>query len=334
MPSRVLFLGPLSSYSHAAAVSIYPDAAELVPLPDFPTIFRNLDKPTTSADTVVDTRGEPSQSSQIYGERSASPSTTHSPHHEYAVIPVYNSTNGPVAPVIDFLKRSGNGTILAELTRHGLRELDDGDSNESRTIIDAQHGEVKTHTLSPDHPPAPVSIEPHERRDYYPNIELAPPYTYALAVHHHLYVHPVCPVDSIPSTHPASSTHPAQIISLHTHPQVWTQCTRFLDTHFPNPESSTPSPPIHSEPPATMTNTARISHNSTSEAAAYVLNTKPPTAGEEGWPAVLCSEMAGTRYGLKCIAQNIEDDVDGNQTTFIVLRNRLQVGLENGGLIT
>jgi prephenate dehydratase len=330
MPSRVLFLGPLASYSHAAATSIFPDATDLVPLPDFSTIFQSLDQPAKPTRVAASDGGRIGRPSQTESHKHTSPSTIGPALHEYAVIPVYNSTNGPVVPVIDLLKRTGNDTILPELTRHGLPDLDAGGSTTPTTVTDGQQGEVEAQKLPSDQPAEMGTTAAHDAHDHYSNIEIAPPYTYALAVHHHLYVHPACPLDSVSSQHePNTST---SITSLHTHPQVWTQCTCFLNTHFPDLISPSLPPPQPSKP-ATITTIPRISHNSTSEAAAYVLDTKPSKAGEEGWPAVLCSEMAGTRYGLKCIARNIEDDVDGNQTTFVVLRNRLQAEVESGGSI-
>lgn len=154
---------------------------------------------------------------------------------------------------------------------------------------------------------------------------------YYLPVHHCLYIHPgngnqqQQPLDlsTAASSSPgiAAESTISQISTLYTHPQVWGQCNKFLSRHHPPP---------HVE---------RIDVGSTSAAAALVAREGSQHAsGRDGGdrsaiPAAICSKLAGEKHGLRCLAENIEDEVGLNTTRFLVLRNedlhqRLGPGVE------
>ena len=120
----------------------------------------------------------------------------------------------------------------------------------------------------------------------YPDLEVCG--EHYLPVHHFLYT----------NTTASTSASLDSIKTVYTHPQVWGQCTKYLGNHLP--------PPIE-----------RIDVSSTSRAAALV------SADKTGTSAAICSSLAGEASGLQCLASNIEDEVDGNTTRFLVLRNRL-----------
>lgn len=307
---NVLFLGPFSSFSHAASKALFPDSATLHPAPDFPSIFIAL-QGAASVESWSDL-------GVIY---------------DYAVIPVRNSTNGPVKPVVELLQRTGNGAVLQQLSELGLSDLQGPITHEVTTSAD--YGQPETESIQHS-----STLDQHET---YPDLTLAPPYTYALSVHHDLYVHPSCPIATFTSDDAAGdASH--HISSLHTHPQVWTQCTRFLSHYFPYTATDNDivrEPPSLGHESLTLPTasddsiTQRFSHASTSDAASYVASnpptsfpTEPSSNGIDSnqnlgarWPAAICSTLAGTAHNLKRIAANIEDDREGNQTTFIVLRN-------------
>lgn len=307
---NVLFLGPCSSFSHAASIALFPDSATLHPAPDFPSIFIAL-QDAASVESWSD-------SGVIY---------------DYAVIPIRNSTNGPVKPVVELLQRTGNGAVLQQLSELGLSDLQGPITHEVTTSAD--YGQPETESIQ--------HSSTLDRNEMYPDLTLAPPYTYALSVHHDLYVHASCPIATFTSD---DTTDDAShlISSLHTHPQVWTQCTRFLSHYFPYPSTGNndaPEPPSLGHESLTLPTatdesiTQRFAHASTSEAALYVASNPPSSfpvhpsssdintikTGQTRWPAAICSTLAGTAHHLKRIAANIEDDREGNQTTFIILRN-------------
>ena len=102
-----------------------------------------------------------------------------------------------------------------------------------------------------------------------------------------------------------------------------------------NESLTLPMQPSHMSSASNEAFTQRLSHASTSDAAVFVAS-NPSTVsrrldsnngsdvigtGETRWPAAICSTLAGTACNLKRIAANIEDDREGNETTFIVLRN-------------
>jgi len=91
----------------------------------------------------------------------------------------------------------------------------------------------------------------------------------------------------------------SNITSLHTHPQAWTQCTRFLDKHF---DQTVP----------------RIDENSTSRAAELV------SKDASGQSAAICSSLAAKLFGVDILANNIQGE-DDNKTTFLVLKRRKDV---------
>jgi prephenate dehydratase len=292
-PLRVLFLGPPNSFSHAAAKHVFP-RAHLEAVADFPTIFELLEH---------DGHSEPKQLIQNGLDVRSNANGERPKPYDYAIVPVCNSTNGPVIPVVQLLRRCGDGqgSLLHELEQnHGISGLD----------------KIFPLDLPTDPPLQPItnttttsqtsSQSPPERR--YPSIHPAEPYTHALSVHHYLYTHRSSAIFRVSA--PPDDPEFGHIPSLHTHPQVWTQCTGFLAAHFTKA-------------------TSRVSHNSTSEAAEFVAGWKP--AGGEGgqggvkekgeafWPIAICSRMAGEASGLGCVAERIEDDGEGNTTTFVVL---------------
>jgi prephenate dehydratase len=113
----------------------------------------------------------------------------------------------------------------------------------------------------------------------------------------------VCAEHYLPVHHcllaaPTTSSSPSSITTLHTHPQVWTQCTRYLSQHLPH--------------------TDRIDTSSTSAAAQHLLLPSTPRT-----TAAIGSALAASTLGLQIVASNIEDD-GGNTTRFLVLCNEDQ----------
>ena len=264
MTTNVLFLGPDTSFSHAAAQAVFPEDADLQPAPDFSSIFHALQTPDSVA-----------------------PWSPPGKTYDCAIVPVFNSTNGPVKPVVSLLKRAGpgEGGILAKLSEHGLGDLESWEGTSTTTTNDeTQEGTSTTNDNTT-----------------FRRLFLQRPYTYKLPVHHHLYVHPDCPINDLKDltcSTDASSQPTAAISSLHTHPQVWTQCKQFLEKHF--------------------SNTTQQSHTSTSEAAKYVASLENQSSLTDN-SAVLCSDITGKFYGLKRIASHVEDDCEGNGTTFVII---------------
>lgn len=283
---RTLYLGPDLSFSYAAAHAVCPDST-LVQCSSFDEIFTRLQR-SSGNDTAYDTSSE-------------------SAHYDYAIVPVVNSTNGQVVPVVDLVRRSGDGTLLQQLTDRGVKGLDVSHSDTSDPASTASEY-TPTGLDASQHPPHPTSTP-----STYPNIALRPPYTYDLAVHHYLYVHPACPLPAITDS-PSGTPTPSlptiffnPITSLHTHPQVWTQCRHFLSTYFPSTGSG---------------GATQHDHPSTSAASLYVSqhgSEGGKDKDEHGFPAAICSRLAGEARGLKCVAAHIEDDTAGNATTFVVL---------------
>ncbi|KAL4959158.1 prephenate dehydratase PHA2 [Aspergillus stella-maris] len=85
------------------------------------------------------------------------------------------------------------------------------------------------------------------------------------------------------------------ITKLHTHPQAWGQCNKFLTKHFKGIE--------------------RQDVSSTSKAAETV------SKATNEVNAAIASRFAGEYYGLEILAENIEDNTN-NTTRFLVLRNK------------
>ncbi|KAF2273757.1 PDT-domain-containing protein [Westerdykella ornata] len=99
---------------------------------------------------------------------------------------------------------------------------------------------------------------------------------------------------------PADLSDLAHITTLYTHPQVWTQCTRFLSLL----SSSSTSETID-----------RIDTSSTSRAAELVAHDPSRCS------AAICNALAAQTFGLPILRQDIQDD-EGNETRFFVLRRR------------
>ncbi|ETN40048.1 uncharacterized protein HMPREF1541_04323 [Cyphellophora europaea CBS 101466] len=294
LKKHILYLGPNLSFSHAAVQAVFPGQHH-TQCSDFPQIFSRLQHASQDADASA---------------------------HSYAIVPVCNSTNGPVIPVVALLRQcgDGNGSLLSELAEHGA---DIGVQSQAIIVVEAQTSVVGQQAL-PSGTQA-TSLTTVSKSETYLNIILRPPYTYHLPVHHYLYVHPDCPVSAAtlkaggddegsPST--TTAIDYTLLTTLHTHPQVWTQCSTFLRTHL------------------SASSVTHVDHNSTSEAASLVARTthaqsltgtvsrsemSGPAGERLGWPAAICSRQAGEAYGLKCVAAHIEDDREGNRTTFAVL---------------
>lgn len=275
MVPRVLFLGPKGTFSHAAAKEALPNSI-LHEAPDFPTIFQRLQDYLAATTTSSKSTEQPC---------------------DHAIIPVYNSTNGPVEQVVHLLQRTGHGDILPSL--------------------------IQNHYL----PSNVLKTDPQESSSLpkatYPDLELAPEQpTYVLRVQHHLFVHQDCPITSLSplTTNPSTRDGTPYITSLHTHPQVWTQCTRFLSKHFPSSSSSSSA------------TCSRRDHLSTSDAARYVAGALPPPTTNNAWPAAIGPPAAGAAHGLRAVALDLQDN-DDNSTTFVILRNRrawAERGVETG----
>lgn len=106
---RVAYLGPEASFSHQAALELFPTTDTdvrttrtsprviLDPLPSFSSIFSSIQHSTTSLTSSSTTSAScpPTQSN----------STSNS--YDYAVIPIENSTNGSVVQVFDLLAQCG-----------------------------------------------------------------------------------------------------------------------------------------------------------------------------------------------------------------------------------
>ena len=207
---RVAYLGPPASFSHQAALAVFP-AGELLPSPSFTAIFGSL-QPNQEANSA---------------SASANANVT------FAILPIENSTNGSVTPVLD---------LLAQCSQH------------------------------------------------YPDLEVCA--EHYLSVHHYLFT-------NHDRQDRQSSAKLSSIQTLYTHPQVWTQCSKYLGKHLQHAE--------------------KIDVSSTSKAATLV---KEAAAGSDvNRVAAICSKLAGEQAGLKCVAEELEDDAT-NTTRFFVLRNR------------
>lgn len=296
---RILYLGPDLSFSYAAAHAVFSGLDNnLIQCSSFADIFKRLQ---ASCDQGIQAQG--AVQVDVY---------------DYAIVPVVNSTNGPVVPVVDLLKRCGDGRLMDEIAKHGVKSLDGVQLPISNSTSTEYPVELST---------AAITTQPHHTAEAsaYPDVMLQAPYTYDLAVHHYLYVHPACTIPAIdsPAATPTSAllSHSfTPITSLHTHPQVWTQCSRFLQTHFSSPNSSRTSSPTKHD------------HLSTSAAALYVSQHggSDDDGTGVGYPAAICSRLAGEARGLKCVAEHIEDDTAGNTTTFVILGVRRGEGGAEG----
>ncbi|KAF2404427.1 PDT-domain-containing protein [Trichodelitschia bisporula] len=204
---KVAYLGPPATYTHQAALQVFRPTATLVPYATFPSIFAAL----------------------------RSGSATH------AVVPVENSTNGPVIAALD---------LLLVFSR----------SPPTHAIVRETYVPV-THCLLGR--PNPLSSET-------PSPDLS------------------------------------HIRALYSHPQAWSQCTPFLDTHFPPGKG-----------------VSRHDTDSTARAAEIV------AADESGASAAICSPLAAEVYGLSVLAPGIQAR-ERNQTRFVVLGPRSQGGGEKG----
>ena len=300
---RVLYLGPDLSFSYAAAHAVFPNSHyEHVKIESFDEIFQKLE--ACASDSESDKPG------------------TGQTNYDYAIVPVANSTNGPVLPVVDLLRRSGEGRLLQELAEHGVTNLEATNgigTNDSAALYSEES--IPMSTTNTDSPT-------------YPSLTLLPPYIHHLPVHHYLYVHPSCPIPAIdPSANPPCEPNPtisSIIASLHTHPQVWTQCSRFLSSYFPDASPAESHAPAHDTANSAATTTklpkagpTLHNHASTSSAASYIASSSSSTTDPtQTFPAAICSLLAGQSLGLKCIAAHIEDDTQGNRTTFAVLGHR------------
>lgn len=121
----------------------------------------------------------------------------------------------------------------------------------------------------------------------YPDLEIIA--EYYLEVHHCLFTSPK------PSG--VDHGHSTEIRTLYTHPQVWGQCSQYLQRHYPRAE--------------------RIDCSSTSAAAGLVAK----DGGGTGGTAAIASRLAGDANGLTCVAENIEDSPGSNTTRFFIIRN-------------
>jgi prephenate dehydratase len=110
-------------------------------------------------------------------------------------------------------------------------------------------------------------------------------------VHHCLLGRRLSPNSTI--TNKPSYSH---ITTLYSHPQAWGQCTSFLSQNFPHAQ--------------------RKDCSSTSRAAEL--------AAEDfsGASAAVANGLAAEENGLEILAENIVDDVGGNETRFLILRRK------------
>jgi prephenate dehydratase len=121
-------------------------------------------------------------------------------------------------------------------------------------------------------------------------------YNIKVCAEHYLAVHHYLLVPREQKLHEETErSHLLSIKTLYTHPQVWTQCTRYLSTHL-----------AHAE---------RIDTSSTSAAASYL--NSPQANGSD---AAIGSALAAQTMHVDILAHNIEDDPN-NTTRFLVLQN-------------
>jgi prephenate dehydratase len=106
---RVAYLGPEASFSHQAALELFPTTGPdtgtgkatkspqvtLYPLPSFSSIFSSIQHSTSSLSSSSTTSAP------------CPPTQSDSYDYDYAVIPIENSTNGSVVQVFDLLGQCG-----------------------------------------------------------------------------------------------------------------------------------------------------------------------------------------------------------------------------------
>lgn len=198
-------------------------------------------------------------------------STKRSPEaYDYAVLPVENSTNGSVVQALDLLAQC---------------RLDPQSSYQDVEVFNEHYLEVH-HCLFVSRVWAEQRLTEKELSSLESGEDLAPDR------------------DGLEKLLTKLS-----IKTIHTHPQVWGQCDKFLSTLLP---------------PASVD---RVDMSSTSAAAAYI--TTHPSNIQDGQTdsgiVAISSSLAGAKHGrdLICLAKNIEDEPGANTTRFLLLRNRI-----------
>ncbi|OCT54640.1 chorismate mutase/prephenate dehydratase [Cladophialophora carrionii] len=101
---HVAYLGPEASFSHQAAIEVFPpstdQAVTLHPLPSFSAIF-----------SAIQNLSGPGDGTGSEGQSPARPRSRREPedsiHYDYALVPIENSTNGSVVQVLDLIAQCG-----------------------------------------------------------------------------------------------------------------------------------------------------------------------------------------------------------------------------------
>ncbi|ETI22951.1 hypothetical protein G647_04746 [Cladophialophora carrionii CBS 160.54] len=101
---HVAYLGPEASFSHQAAIGVFPpstdQAVTLHPLPSFSAIFSAIQNSSGPGDGKGSEGQSPAQSR-------SRPEPEDSIHYDYALVPIENSTNGSVVQVLDLIAQCG-----------------------------------------------------------------------------------------------------------------------------------------------------------------------------------------------------------------------------------
>ncbi|KIW71697.1 hypothetical protein PV04_03832 [Phialophora macrospora] len=100
----VAYLGPEASFSHQAAIEVFPPsthhAVSLHPLPSFAAIFAAIQNSSRSG-----SQSSSSSSAQPLSQPGPGPEDTI--NYDYALLPIENSTNGSVVQVLDLIAQCG-----------------------------------------------------------------------------------------------------------------------------------------------------------------------------------------------------------------------------------
>lgn len=285
---HVAYLGPEASFSHQAALELFPDASRetdtnnarvtLDPLPSFSSIFSAIQHSSSTRTTSSD-----APSPILHPPTQPSPSST----YDYAVIPIENSTNGSVVQVFDLLAQCG---------------LDDDDNGNAALYPDLQ---VCAEYYLPVH--HCLFVHPSSQSPHASTTTSSP----AVTVSH---TESQSPAPSGPLFPPIST--------LYTHPQVWGQCGRFLSKHFPPGVVERIDLGSTSAAASLVAREGGVAAPAAAAATERTASSKATSSPTPTTIAAISSRLAGEKHKLVCLAENIEDSPGENTTRFLVLRNR------------
>ncbi|EXJ63191.1 hypothetical protein A1O7_03637 [Cladophialophora yegresii CBS 114405] len=191
---HVAYLGPEASFSHQAALEVFPPTTDrtvaLHPLPSFSAIFSGIQNSSGAAADGIGSESE------LESQSLASPPED-SIHYDYALVPIENSTNGSVVQVLDLIAQCGP---VAPALYPDL--------------------EVCAEYYLPVHHCLFVSPRSASSSSFSTSISAPRTSTQESTT-------------TATASHDGDQPQLTRAIrTLYTHPQVWGQCARFLATHF------------------------------------------------------------------------------------------------------